>query len=98
MALVPDTEEYHVIIDALSRAKTTLHTLRVHKALESVPAPEGSGHSNLLSFLTRGQKSRDSISGNALRKELEGAEAQVAVLDLLLADYNTREEAARAAA
>lgn len=96
MAITPDVEEYHVLIDALSRAKTHLHTLRVHKSLEAVPAPEGSGHPNLLSYLTRGQKSRDSISGNALRKELEGAEAQVAVLDLMLADYNEREEAARA--
>jgi hypothetical protein len=91
----PDVEEYHVIIDALSRAKTTLHTLYVHKALESVPAPEGSGHPNLLSFLTRGQKSRDHIAGAALAREIAGAEAQVEILSMLLDDYNAREEAAR---
>jgi hypothetical protein len=96
-APTPDPEEYHVIIDALSRAKTTLHTLRVHKALESVPAPEGSGHTNLLSFLTRGTKSRDSIAGTSLAREIAGAESQVEILTLLLDDYNRREAAAREA-
>lgn len=90
----PDTEEYTVIIDALSRAKTTLYSLLIHQALEAEPAPEGTskGHASLLAFLTRGQAKRP-LGGPRLQQEIDGARAQVRVLERQLEAYNAHQDA-----
>lgn len=88
-----DVEEYQTILSGLSSAKQQLFSLRVSAALEGAPAPEGSGHSNLLSFITRGTKGRDRLAGAALQRELFAAETQVSVMQGLLDDYTEREHA-----
>ena len=91
----PDTEEYSVIIDGLSRAKAQLYSLKVAKALEEQPAPQsvGSRYKNLLQYLVRGDNRAP--QGRALQEALEATEAQVQVLEAMLEDYNAREEAFR---
>ena len=89
----PDSEEYGVILDALSRAKTQLYSLRVAQALEQTPAPEAAGnrYPNLLAYLQKGDARR--IQGKALVEALQASEAQVAVLEALYEDWSARDEA-----
>jgi hypothetical protein len=89
----PDSEEYAVVMDALSRAKAQYHSLRVAAALEAQPAPEALGgrYTNLLAYLQRGQQRR--VEGKNLQIELEAATTQVKVLEGLLADYDARNDA-----
>lgn len=93
----PDAEERAVLIEALSRAKSTLHTLRVRKALEAEPAPESSHgigkYDNLLAFLTRGEPGRNQLRGDALQREIDGAAAQVRVIERMLDAYYAHEDA-----
>lgn len=89
----PDSEEYGVILDALSRAKTQLYSLRVAQALEQTPAPEavGNRYPNLLAYLQKGAAQR--VQGKALVEAVRAAEAQVAVLERMFEDWNERNDA-----
>lgn len=90
----PDAEEYTVVLDALSRAKTQLYSLRVAQALEGEPQPEGPRRvatGTLLGYLA----ASGTREGRKLAQDLAAAEAQVRVLEGMLEDYNAREDAWR---
>ena len=90
MTTAPSDIEYGVIIQHRNQAEQQLSELRFQARLELEESPSRS-QSNLLEFLTRGQAKR--LTGRNLREAIEATERTLAVADLLLADFNARQEA-----
>lgn len=87
----PDQEEYSVLVDELTKAKSYRASLTLSRAFEGVAGPFGAGgHATLLSYLVKGQKDR--IEGRRLAAEIEVTDHRIRVVQDLIDDYTTREQ------